>query len=114
MTLLTGLILLSGVSFLYYGVTAITSKTMQAEFVRYGLDKFRVLTGYLQVLGGIGLLTGLCLPILLSISAAGLSLLMLMGFAVRIKIRDRFLLTMPSFLFMLLNLYIFLASVHLL
>ena len=114
MTILIGLILLSSFSFLYYGVTAITTKTMQAEFERYGLDKFRVLTGCLQVLGGIGLLIGLIIPIILSIASAGLSLLMLMGFAVRIKIRDKFLLIMPSFLFMLLNLYIFLASIHLL
>jgi uncharacterized membrane protein YphA (DoxX/SURF4 family) len=114
MTILIGLILLSSVSFLYYGITAITTKTMQAEFERYGLDKFRVLTGYLQLMGGIGLLTGLLIPLILSISSAGLALLMLFGFAVRIKIRDRFLLTMPSFLFMLLNLYILLASVELL
>jgi hypothetical protein len=111
MTLLIGLILLSSISFLYYGVTAITVKTMQAEFERYGLDKYRVLTGYLQVFGGIGLLTGLLLPLILSISSAGLALLMLLGFAVRIKIRDSLLLTMPSFLFMLLNLYIFYASI---
>jgi hypothetical protein len=114
MTVLTGLILLSSFSFLYYGVIAINTKNMQAEFERYGLAKFRVLTGYLQVLGGIGLITGLFIPVILSIASAGLSLLMLMGFAVRIKIRDPFVLALPSFLFMLLNLYIFLASIHIL
>lgn len=114
MTLVTVLILISGASFLYYGVAAIAAKNMQAEFERYGLDKFRALTGYLQLLGGVGLLIGLKIPLILSISAAGLSLLMLMGFAVRIKIGDSFLLSMPSFLFMLLNLYIFLASLHVL
>jgi uncharacterized membrane protein YphA (DoxX/SURF4 family) len=114
MTLLIGLVLLSGFSFLYYGVTAITAKTMHEEFERYGLEKFRALTGYLQVLGGIGLLVGLKVPLILIISAAGLSLLMLMGFAVRVKMRDGFLLSLPSFLFMLLNLYILLVSLHIL
>ena len=114
MTLLIGLVMLSSISFLYYGVAAITTKTMQAEFERYGLDKFRVLTGCLQLLGGVGLLIGLKIPLILIISSAGLSLLMLMGFGVRIKIKDGFLLSSPSFLFMLLNLYIFLASLHVL
>jgi len=114
MALLTVFIIISGVSFLYYGITAIANKTMRAEFKRYGLDKFRTLTGYLQVLGGAGLLVGLKVPLISSISSAGLSLLMLMGFAVRLKLKDGFLLSMPSFLFMLLNLYIFLASIRLL
>ena len=114
MTLLIVFIIVSGIFFLYYGIMAITTKTMRAEFKRYGLDKYRPLTGYLQVLGGAGLLVGLKVPLISSISSAGLSLLMLMGFAVRLKIRDGFLLSLPSFLFMLLNLYIFFASMHLL
>lgn len=111
MSVLTILILISSFSFLFYGISAITASGMKTEFERYGLEKFRKLTGYLQLLGGAGLLAGLYIPIILSISAAGLSLLMLMGFGVRLKMRDGFLLSAPSFIFMLLNLYIFIRSV---
>jgi len=114
MSLVTVLIFVSSASFLFYGIAAITTKSMQAEFERYGLAKFRILTGCLQLLGGIGLLVGIKIPFILSFSAAGLTLLMLMGFAVRVKIKDSLLLSMPSFLFMLSNLYIFLISVHIL
>ncbi|UKT65846.1 DoxX family protein [Pedobacter mucosus] len=86
---------------------------MEAEFTRYGLDKYRILVGYLQLLGGIGLLVGLKIPLILTVSAGGLSLLMLMGFLVRIKMKDSFLLSLPSFLFMILNCYIFLLALRL-
>jgi uncharacterized membrane protein YphA (DoxX/SURF4 family) len=114
MTLFISLVLISSISFLYYGTATIFNKAMQVEFERYGLNKFRALTGYLQLLGGIGLLVGLKIAPILSISSAGLSLLMLMGFVVRVKIKDSVLLSAPSFLFMLLNAYIFWASIKVL
>ena len=49
----------SGVAFVVYGVLCLGSPSMEAEFVRFGLSRFRVLTGVLEVLAGVGLLVGL-------------------------------------------------------
>lgn len=84
---------------------------MQNEFKRFGLQKFTTLTGVLELLGGIGLLVGLKFSIILLISSGGLALLMLLGFGVRIKMKDGFWLTFPSLFFMLLNLYVFLIAI---
>lgn len=79
--------------------------------MRYGLPKFRNLTGYLQLIGAVGLIVGLSFsPILLIISSLGLCLLMLAGFAVRIKIKDNFFKSSPSFGFAVLNLFIALKA----
>ena len=106
--LLTLLILFSGVSFIIYGSLLFVSNEMQNEFKRFGLEKFTTLTGTLELLGGIGMLVGLKVGFILSISSGGLTLLMLLGFRERIKVKDSILLSFPSFFFMLLNLYIFL------
>ena len=104
------LILFSGVSFIVYGSLLFVSPQMQNEFKRFELEKFTKLTGILEVLGGIGLLIGLKFSFVLLISAGGLALLMLLGFGVRLKIKDGFWLTIPSFLFMVLNLYVFIIA----
>jgi hypothetical protein len=105
------LILISAVAFLFYGITFFTNSGMKEEFERYGLRQFRKFIGYLQILGGSGLLVGLiCLPILV-IASGGLALLMIIGFGVRLKMKDGFWKSMPSFLFMLLNLYICIQSI---
>jgi len=80
---------------------------MKKEFERYGLSHFQITTGILEILGALGLLAGFKFKILLMISAAGLSLLMLLGFGVRIKIKDSFVQSFPAFFYMLLNFYIF-------
>ena len=85
---------------------------MKEEFERYELNKFRKLIGFLQLLGGSGLLVGLiCLPILV-IASGGLALLMMIGFGVRLKMKDGFWESMPSFLFMLLNFYICIQAIN--
>ena len=77
------------------------------EFNRYGLPRFRKLTGFLQLIGAIGLLIGLYFyPLLLLLASIGLCLLMLAGFIVRIKIKDNFIKSSPSFTFAALNLLI--------
>ena len=100
------LIWLSSISFLFYGVSYFFSQHLQDEFRRYGLAKFGPLTGVLEILGAIGLLVGLWVPLILVVSAGGLALLMLLGFGVRLKIKDGFWASLPSFLFMLVNAYI--------
>jgi hypothetical protein len=65
----------------------------------------------LELLGGIGMLVGLKYSFILLISSGGLALLMLLGFGVRLKMKDGFGLTWPSLFFMLLNLYVFLITI---
>ena len=78
---------------------------MKSEFYRFGLtDIQRKITGVSQVLGGLGFILGYFIDIRISIlSAIGLSILMLAGFVTRLKIKDPIAETLPSFLFMLLN-----------
>ncbi|CAN5568757.1 hypothetical protein BH10ACI4_BH10ACI4_13420 [soil metagenome] len=106
MKLLTVLTGASSIVFLIYGAFCAGTPSMVADFQRFGLPHLRVLTGVLEVLGGIGLLVGLKWRPALWISSAGLSLLMLIAFGVRLKMRDSAFLSAPSFGLMLLNLYI--------
>ena len=50
---------LSVLLFLYYGVDCLFSDGMVVEFERYGLSRFRRLTGSVEVLGAVGLAVGL-------------------------------------------------------
>ncbi len=84
---------------------------MVEEFERYGLGPFRTLTGLLELLGGLGSLIGILFPILLTLSSLGLSVLMLLGMGVRIKVRDPWYEIIPAFLLMLVNAYIFNFSI---
>lgn len=81
---------------------------MKSEFKRFQLEKLGLLTIILQLLGAIGLLLGFWFyrPLLL-ISAAGLSLMMLLGLLVRFKLKDSLWVSLPALFFMLLNAYIF-------
>lgn len=108
--LLTTLIFISAISFVFYGLNCLFNKKMFQEFKRFGLINFRKATGVLQLLGAIGLMAGYFSSILTLVASAGLALLMLLGFLVRLKIKDSVLVSLPAFAFMLLNLYIFAAS----
>ena len=79
---------------------------MVDDFQRFGLERLRMLTGFLEVLGGAGLLVGLKWQPILVISAGGLALLMLIAFLVRLRMRDSLAASLPSLLFMLLNVLI--------
>jgi hypothetical protein len=98
----------SGISFLFYGTACLTSPRMKSEFIRFGYGGQRVLTGYLQLLGGLGLLIGYGVgsPFLGFFSATGLCLMMIFGFGVRLKIRDSLLASSPALLYAVLNGYL--------
>ncbi len=83
---------------------------MAEDFQRFGLERLRMLTGLLEVLGGSELLVGLKWPPALSISSAGLSLLMLIAFGVRLKMRDSIAQSLPSLVLMLVSAYILVKS----
>jgi len=110
MTLVTALVIFSSFSFLFFGLGCFFSPRMKTEFIRYGLNKQRKIVGALQFVGAVGLLFGHYQSIMLStISALGLCLLMILGFGVRLKIKDSFLQSIPAFLYVIINGYLFMT-----
>jgi DoxX-like family len=95
---------LSGVAFAGYGLHCLMGERMKQEFERYGLSRWRSLTGWLQIAGSCGLLLGFSYPVILLPSAAGLALLMLGGTVVRVVIGDPLRAAIPALLLLLLNL----------
>jgi hypothetical protein len=81
---------------------------MFQEFKRYGLNQYRRLVGTLQVLGALSLMGGFFYLPLAIIGAAGLSVLMFMGLAVRIRLRDGFIQSTPALFYAIFNLVILL------
>lgn len=81
---------------------------MKTEFIRFGLKKYALLTIVLEIIGALGLLAGyfLDIPLLLNISAIGLTLMMFLGIIVRIRIKDGLFVILPAFFFFVLNAYI--------
>ena len=110
MRLLNILILISSLSFIGYGIAYFVTPQMKSEFKRFGLEKAGALTAMLELLGGVGLLAGLKVHPILLISSGGLALLMFLGIAVRIRLKDSLWVTLPALLFMILNIYIFYAA----
>ena len=105
--LLKALALFTGIAFVIYGISCLLTQKMKAEFTRFGLSEWRRTTGYLQLLGGTGLLAGTFFNTnLLALSAAGLAVLMLLGFLTRLRIKDSILASSPAFVFMLVNLFL--------
>ena len=106
--LLTVVTLFSAFSFMFYGVSCLTSKRMALDFDRFKLTTSqRQLTGILQLVGGMGLAIGYYTsPILAAVSAIGLAILMIMGFIIRLKIKDSLVLSAPALMYALLNIYL--------
>lgn len=105
MSVIDVLVYFTSFAFVWYGIMAFTSAYMISEFERYGLPKFRKLVGLLEILGGLGLFIGTWIEVVFLLSAAGLSLLMVLGFATRVYIRDSVLQSTPALFFALLNAY---------
>ena len=94
--LLPVLAFVSGVAFLYYGVRVLREPHLEEEFHRYGIPDARQQVGVLEILGGVGVIVGLALPLLGATAAAGLTTLMLLGLAVRLRLRDSFGQMLPA------------------
>lgn len=102
MNLLHITMLFCSISFFAYGIGCLSTQRMVAEFKRYRLSRYRILTGRLQLLGAAGLLVGFVLPVIGGLAAGGLSLQMACGLGVRVRIRDPWLHCMPAALYMIL------------
>ena len=111
MTLITVCILVSSLSFYVYVASYFISPHMKNEFKRFNLEKLGLLTIVLEFLGATGLLVGLKFNPILTLSSLGIGLLMFFGLAVRIKLKDSFLISLPAGFYMLLNFYIFWVSI---
>lgn len=93
-------------AFLIYGVHCLISRAMRAEFERYGLARWRRLTGWLEIVGALGLIGSYWLPALAAFAAAGLALLMVLGIWTRVRIQDPVAAMVPALLFLGVNAWI--------
>ncbi len=96
--------------FLFYGFACLFFDGMVEEFERYGLSRYRRLTGSLEILGAVGLMAGYVLPGVTLLASAGLAILMLLGTATRIRVRDTPMQTLPAVVLLLVNAFIFLYT----
>ena len=106
------LTIFSGLSFLIFGYLCFFSIYFKSEFNRYGIPNYRKTTGFFQSLGGISLILGIFIYELEIISSLGLTILMLMGVGVRLKIKDGLLRTMPAIFYVIVNALIFYLSIN--
>ncbi|MFT6290313.1 MAG: hypothetical protein ACJAR2_000900 [Ilumatobacter sp.] len=101
--LLVTLAILSASAFFYYGGETLFANPPRIEYKRYGMAKLRIMVGSLQILGAIGLLTGLFVAPLGAAAAAGLALMMVLGVAARQRIHDAPRLMIPASSLAILN-----------
>jgi hypothetical protein len=91
------------VAFLIYGFLCVFTSHMRDEFERFGMSKYRLLTGILEILGALGTLIGLFWTPLFIFSTLGLGTLMFLGLVTRVRVRDPIVQTLPAFSLMVLN-----------
>lgn len=89
--------------FLGYGIASLFGNGMIADFERFGLARYRRLTGALELSGALGLLAGYWLPQLQVLSAVALATLMILGVVTRVRVRDSRLETAPAAVLVLMN-----------
>ena len=79
-----------GLLFVLIGSMTVAGRKMFVEnFRRFGYPQwFRVVTGSLEVLGGLGLFIGIWLPWLAALASAGLTLVMLGAFLTEVRTRE--------------------------
>lgn len=105
-------VLVSAVLFLVYGLLCLFSWGMREEFERYGLSRFRRVTGALEVVGGVGLLVGLLVTEIMLVASGGLAMLMVLGVIARVRVRDPILETLPASILLVMNVFVFIATLQ--
>ena len=99
--------ILNSVVFLIYGLLCIFTNHMEKEFDRYGLKKYRIVVGYLELLGGLGVTIGLFWSSYIYIvSTIGLSLLMAIGSWTRFRVKDPWYQMIPALILLVTNIYL--------
>jgi len=102
----------SALSFIFYGIMSFTSNIMKSEFNRWGISKFRIIVGIAQLSGGFGLLLGFYFPIMTVLSSLGLTVLMFLGFILRLIVKDGIVKSSPAFIYIIIILYILLNNLN--
>lgn len=97
---------LSILLFLYYGLAVLVSDAMTGEFERFGLPRFRKLTGVLEILGSLALVLGYFVSPFTVVAAGGLALMMAAGIVIRLRCGDSLVDALPAFIMMVMTLYI--------
>lgn len=103
MVLLIALALLSGSAFAAYGYQTLFGDRPRREFERYGMSSMRKFVGSAQVLGAVGVLLGLAIPLVGAAAALGLTMMMALGLNVRYRIHDAPRLMIPAASLAILN-----------
>ena len=101
------LVLISALSFFYYGLNSLFSKKMVVEYNRWGFEKYRKIIGSLQFLASLGLLAGFYFKVLISIVSFLLFIMMVVAIFIRVKVNDSIIETLPATMYAMLNLFIF-------
>lgn len=112
--LLDGIIFFSSISFFAYGFAYFVSQRLKDEFTRFGLSHLGMITAIFQILGAIGLLVGLMFNAILLLASGGLTLMMVLAIAVRIKVKDTLWEMLPATCYLFLNAYILSEAVNIL
>ena len=71
---------------------------MVSEYSRWGYSNQRILLGFVQMMGGIGLIAGINNSIILSLVSFLLTFMMITAVFVRIKIKDNIIQMFPAIL----------------
>jgi len=103
--------LFSGISFIAYGISCLTSNHMRLEFERFGLARFRTTVGVLEFLGGAAQLASFLFPPLGILAAGGLAAVMLLGIITRVRVGDDLLVSLPAIVYLLLNAFLLYAAI---
>lgn len=103
-------VVVSALLFFHYGMRCLFAHGMAEEFHRFGLTRFRRLTGSLEVLGALGLLAGLVFPPLMLAASGGLAVLMMLGVFTRLRVRDPLLEVLPAAILLVANLFLFIHA----
>ena len=106
------LITFTAISFIIYGYSSLVSKRMKLEYLRWGFSKHRKIIGYLQFLGGIGLIVGIKINSLLILVSICFILMMSVAILVRIKIKDNIAEILPAITYLSLNILILYSSLN--
>jgi uncharacterized membrane protein YkgB len=93
-------------SFFIFGTRCLFAQAMVREFDRWHVPSLRHITGILEILGALGLVVGQWLPWVGLVSAAGLSLLVTCGLAIRMRVRDSFLQTLPAVVYIIASVFV--------
>ena len=104
---------LSMLLFFYYGISVLVSDAMVREFEKFGLLRFRKLTGVLEVVGAAGLLIGYLVPPLVIVASGGLALLMVLGVAVRLRTGPPLTDAIPALVMLVINVYVCVYAISL-